>query len=252
MAKINIRWILYPVIGIGSYFFAKRFLPTEEDRKERLDKRLKPPIEDPLYPEIIKDPLHPDIRGGFLDPEKFFIKFFQNNAKYILIAVFSTAGIAIGDRWSTALNEIIKEASPAIAALPVPLAKRLLEGLGGLNSREILSVLKEGLMSKELTLDEKLSLLKKSIVGLIISAKSNGMKQKLILTVLIIICSVTLANGPLFGGAILVFQDLFTKMGFKKATVDYIISIYQDYNAPIPKELADLIKKVSSESVPSN
>lgn len=235
------RAILYPTIGILTYLISKSFFPTEAEKAER--ERLK------NFPKIIQDPIHInpepiDIRGGFQSKE-FFQKLFENNFKHIFMSVLAICGVAVGDRFRLVLTEIFKGASPAITALPLPFARRLLEGLYNLNPSEILGTLKQGLLSKELTLEEKLKLLKQSLHALIISAKTIRLRRSLLLTALMLLVGTVLTSGPLFGGAMLVFQDIFTKAVLKRGTVDFILSIYREYNAPIPSELYELMEEVS-------
>lgn len=58
--------------------------------------------------------------------------------------------------------------------------------------------------------------------------------------------SLTFANGAIFARTLAIIQDIFSKAGFKRATVEYIVEIYKEYNTPIPEELAKLITEVGS------
>jgi hypothetical protein len=232
-----IRLVIYPVVGILSFVVSKRFFPTSKDYNERI--KPKSGLPDNI---IIQDPL--DTRGGWLDTRRFFERFLENDARYFLMGTLGMCCFALGDRYSQILQEILRDASPAIAGLPIPLARRLLEGFNLLNPRELLAALKDGLMSKDLTMEEKLSLIRKTLHALIIAANTGQIRQKLLLIALLIIISTLFAYGPLFTGSLLVFQDIFTKHGFKRGTVHYIYSIYKEYNAPITKELFDLIEEV--------
>ena len=236
------RIIIYPVFSIATYLCLKYFFPTEEDKAER--ERLK------NFPKIIQDPVNVDpknfldLRGGFFKPKNFLAKIFENDSKYVLGAVTALCGLAVADRYRQVLAELLKTANPVFAALPVPLARRLLEGFAAIDPKTILSILKEGLLSNELTLEEKLNLLKKSLHALIIAASTDRMRRSLLITAFIVVLGTTLASGPLLGGALLVFQDLFTRLGFKRGTIEFIISIYNDYNAPFPEELVNLGQEI--------
>ena len=245
MQKTTIMRVLrYTIAGIVGYFGTKYFFPTKEDKEKREIKRL------PKVPGIIQDPLNPvDIRGGFGPRDNFFEKFFSNDRKYLLGAISAISLLMVGDRYKVVVGEILTEASPAIAALPVPLIKDLLNGLATLDAKELLKILRTGLTSNELSVEEKLSLVKKTFVGLVLSARAAGWQQKLLFSTLLGVLAIIAANGSLLAGGMVVFQDLFTRIGFKRATAEFIVDIYREYNAPIPKELYDLLTSVGSKVV---
>lgn len=236
------RAVIYPAVGILTYLISKTFFPTEAEKEER--ERLKdlPIIKDP-DPLTIKDPDPLDIKGGFL-PKNFLRKVFENNSKHLMWATFAIFSVIVGDRCLAAMGQLVIGASPALMALPAPLARRLLEGLYNKNPKEILGTLKEGFLSTELTVDEKLQLLKHSLHSLIISAQTVRTRRALLISALFIVIGTAFANGPVFASIPLVLQDFFTVAGFKRATVKFVVSIYQEYNAPMPLELYELMKDV--------
>ena len=158
MNLLKLKYIIVPVI---SYWATKVFFPTPEDQRNR-EERKKPKN---IPPGIIKDPdpleinSFPD-RGGFSQPSSFLKKLRKliSENRYLLSGILSLCSVAVFDRYSTVLTEILKGSSPAITALPVPLVKKLLLGFETSNPRELLLVLKKGLTSSELSIDEKLKL----------------------------------------------------------------------------------------------
>lgn len=106
--------------------------------------------------------------GGFTSVDDWFTKFTSNKRKYVLGSVMTICAIAMTSRFQGALAEILRDALPAINALPVPLVKKLLLGMDKMSLKQIAGTLKTGLLSNELTTGEKLALVKKSIIHLVI------------------------------------------------------------------------------------
>ena len=241
-----IRVIGYPLAALIGYYGTKYFFPTKEDKLLREQEKARKEIEK----NIRKDPkVFPDVPpGGFSPPDEPWItRFFANERKYLIGSLATLCAAAIATRFHGAISEILREALPAINALPIPLAKKLLLGLDKMSFKEIYSTLKTGLMSNELTIAEKLSLVKKSMIHLIISARTAGTGKMLLISGILTLLSLTMANGAIFAGSLAIFQDIFSKIGFQRATVEYIVDIYKEYNAPIPEELAKLLITVGSK-----
>ena len=241
-----IRVIGYPLAALIGYYGTKYFFPTKEDKLLREQEKARKEIEK----NIRKDPkVFPDVPpGGFSPPDEPWItSFFANERKYLIGSLATLCAAAIATRFHGTISEILREALPAINALPIPLAKKLLLGLDKMSFKEIYSTLKTGLMSNELTIAEKLSLVKKSMIHLIISARTAGTGKMLLISGILTLLSLTMANGAIFGGAFAIAQDIFSKAGFQRGTVEYIVDIYKEYNAPIPEDLSRLITKVGSK-----
>ena len=245
-----VRSLVYIGTALSGYFLTKCFFPTPEDQMRR-EANKNPQKKDP---EIIKDPepvnpnlIDPGIRGGFSPlPYGLITRFIQmlSDNRYLLMGLVSLCGVAVADRYRLVWAEILVGASPALTGLPSPLIKQLLHGFAKPDVREMLSCLKQGLTSKELSIDEKLALLKRTIGGIFVLIQETSAKRKLLLSILLFLASIGFNQVGLFGGGLICLQDILTKAGIRKASVDYIISIYQEYNAPIPKELFDVVSKV--------
>lgn len=244
-----LKIVIYPLAGLVGYFGTKYFFPTKEDQLLREQEKARKKIEDHIIkdPKVLPDPVDIVPSGGFTPPDDPWItRFLANERKYVIGGVATVCAVAITTRFHAAIAEILKEALPAINALPIPLAKKLLLGLDKMSFKQIYDTLKTGLTSNELTISQKLSLVKKSLIHLIISARTANTSKVLVVSGILTLLSLTLANGALFAGALAIVQDIFSKAGFQRATVEYIVDIYKEYNAPIPLELAELIQKVGS------
>jgi hypothetical protein len=234
------RIILYPLIGVVGFYLTKYFFPTKEDSEKPT--KLKELEKDFKKDLGIKD--LPDLRGGFLIKDSLSKIVETDNVKYVLGGVLAICSLAVTDRFQAVLKRLLEDASPVFVALPMPIARRLLEGFGGLDSHEILKVLKEGLVSNQLTVSEKLILIKKSVYALILSANTPIMKRNFLITALLLIAGIKLTEGGLLVGAIGVFQGIFTRQGLKRGITEFIVSIYREYNTPFPEDLTKLIEEV--------
>ena len=246
--------ILYPLAGLIGYFGTKYFFPTEEDRILREQEKARKKIEDHIIkdPKVLPDPVDIVPSGGFTPPPDSWnvwcLKFFGNERKYILGGVASFCALAVTARFQGVLAQVVTEALPAINALPLPLAKKLLLGIEKMKLKQILKTLRTGLMSNELSAQEKIGLVKKSLMHLFLSTQNAGAGKVLILFGISAVLSITMANGAILGGALVFLQDIVSEVGLKRQTIEYIVDIYKEYNAPITQDLAKLLKEIGSES----
>ena len=229
------KLIIYILSGLIPYFLVRKFWPEEDSELKDLLKDIES-NEDPIDP--LKDLNNP--RGGAWVPTaKEIIKEISRDkaAKAALIGLAITmAGVELSDK----LRVIIKEASPALVTMPV--AKGLLEGFGTLSTREAFNGLRKVLTNPNLSIEEKLELSKHFINAILVAAGSVS-GRKLVGTIFFLIIYLVGRNTPLFGALVLYLRELLGSIGIDKGTVNYIISVYKEYNAPFPPELIDLMEK---------
>ena len=227
--------LIYILGGLIPYFLVRKFWPEKDSELEDLlkDMELSKNSIDPL--ENLNNP-----RGGAWFPTfKEIIKEIHRDkaAKAALIGVTLTI---VGVELSTKLKVLIKEASPALVAMPV--AKGLLEGFGTLSAREAFTELRKVLTDPNLSIEEKMELSKHFINAILVAAGSVN-RRKLIGTILCIIIYLVGRNTPLFGALVLYLRELLNSIGVEKGIVNYIVTVYREYNAPFPPELIDLMEK---------
>lgn len=183
-----------------------------------------------------------DRKGGAIDPITISI--------IKLIMVDLSIKVAIGGAfassiWSESADKAVENIarySSAILAAPGRKLGRIVKRLKGINPDHTEDI-KEILLDKNLTLEEKMEFLKLKIDYALKNLKGKKRKQFILLLVAILTF--------FYGNNIVGFTWLWERIrGFigreddAETIKEYIISIYHEYKAPLPK---DLVVKISDE-----
>ena len=183
-----------------------------------------------------------DRKGGAIDPITISI--------IKLIMVDFGIKVAIGGAfassiWSESADkaaEHIARYSTAILAAPGRKIGRIVQRLKGINPDHTEDI-KEILLDKNLTLEEKMEFLKLKIDYALKNLKGKKRKQ----FILFLIAILTFFYGNNIVGFTWLWERIRGFIGREddaETIKEYIISIYQEYNAPLPEEL---VVKISDE-----
>nr|YP_009308935.1 hypothetical protein [Toxarium undulatum]AOS86678.1 hypothetical protein [Toxarium undulatum] len=246
--KILLRYLIFVGIpyaiarSIEKYFWKH----ASPELKKELKKNLKNLPELDTVSEVTKDSL--DTRGGANPLILWFVKVVVTNSA-IKAAIAGAVGASI---WSeTADNAAAQLAKYGSALLATPGKKflRLYNRIKGIDPQHSLDI-KEILLDKELTNQDKLDLLKIKIERVLKNLKGSKRKQFILLVISAILFSVG-GNFALFAWFMERLRALLGTNDDVETLREYIIESYREYNAPLPQELAEELSAVIVESIPS-
>jgi len=183
-----------------------------------------------------------DRKGGAIDPIIIAIIKLIMVDLGIKVAIGSAFASSIWSESADKAAEHIARYSSAILAAPGRRLVRIVKRLKGINPDHTEDI-KEILLDKNLTLEEKMEFLKLKINYALKHLKGKKRKDFILLLVAILIF--------FYGNNLVGFTWLWERIrGFigreddTEAVKEYIISLYREYNAPLPEEL---VVKISDE-----
>nr|YP_010283177.1 hypothetical protein MKU01_pgp003 [Psammodictyon constrictum]ULD16296.1 hypothetical protein [Psammodictyon constrictum] len=246
--KYLFRYLIF--IGIP-YFIAKRIEtyfwkhPIPELKKE-LNKKLKELPELDKVSESSKDAL--GNRGGAHPVILWFIKIFMNDFA-IKTAIAGGAGATIwAETANNAAAQLAKYGSAMLLA-PGKMFVRLYHRIKGIDPQHSMDI-KEILFNNELTNKDKVELLKIKLESVLKNLKGSKRKQFILFVIATILFSVG-GNFALFAWFMERLLALIGTGDDADTFREYVIECYREYNAPLPKELAevlpdDIIKSITN------
>ena len=236
------RTLLRYLVFVGIPYVIARFIEkwfwkrASPELKKELNKKLKDAPELDELSESTKDSL--DSRGG-ANPIVLWITKILINDLAIKTAIAGAVGASV---WSgTADNAAAQLAKfgPAMLAAPGKKFVRLYQRVKGIDPQHSIDI-KEILLDKELTNLDKVELLKIKIESALKNLKGSKRKQFIYFVIAMILFSV----GGNFSSFAWFLERLRALIGIND-DVDtfqqYIIESYREFNAPLPKELIDVL-----------
>ena len=242
--KILLRYLVF--IGIP-YFLARRIEKYFwEHASPELKKELKNLPELDSILEETKDSL--DTRGGANPVLLWFMKVVMNDFA-LKAAIAGGLGASIwSDVADNAAAQLAKYGS-ALIATPGNKFLRLYNRIKGIDPQHSLDI-KEILLDRELTNQDKLDLLKIKIESALKNLKGSKRKQFILLVIAALLFSVG-GNFPLFAWFMERLRALLGTNDDVDTLQKYIIEFYREYNAPLPQELAEQLPTAIVESITS-
>lgn len=225
---------LWLVISIATYVVIKRYFPDEKT--------------------LIEPESSLKVRRGFMDKSLFrfvkpvitILKTDKALRSAISILILGVAGTELTDRFR---NSIIN-ASPLLFNLPgldlnhQRIAK-LFRTLPTLTSRELFQKLRDVMLDQDIPIEEKKEVIGKLFKAAFVSLK--GIKRRLFFLFLLALLGFVLTNStPLFSALIALIRELASQVSTDDGLFEFIIDYYQEFNAPFPEELTELITKIKS------
>lgn len=198
-----------------------------------------PATENQKEPTKEIDPLY--VNGGFAEPVTWITALLLKDLA-IKVAIIAATGVTIWDEAADqAIAAAVKYAGPIVAA-PGKKLWHLSKKIRGVDPKLQDSV-KEIVFDSKLTAAEKAELLRIKVEYAIKNLK--GAKRIQFLTFVLAI--VVFFFGKSFPFVGWVMERLRALIGHDEEVEDvahYLIEIYKDFNAPLPKELAEAIKSI--------
>ena len=244
--KTLFRYLIF--VGIP-YFIAKRiekyfWKHASPELKKELNKKLKDLPELDTVSEDTKDSL--DTRGG-ANPVIFWVTKVVMTDLAIKTAIAGAVGASI---WSeTADNAAAQLAKYGSAMLSAPGKKfvRLYHRIKGVDPQHSMDI-KEILFDKELTNKDKVELLKIKIESVLKNLKGSKRKQFILFVIATILFSVG-GNFPLFAWFMERLRALIGTNDDVDTVREYIIESYREFNAPLPRELVEILPDEIIQSI---
>ena len=238
MKKILFRYLIF--VGIP-YLIARRiekyfWQHASPELKKELNKKLKDLPEFDTLSEHSKDSL--DIRGG-TDPVMLWIAKVIISDFGIKTAIAGGIGVSI---WSeTADNAAAQLAKYGSLILSAPGKKfvRLYRRIRGIDAQYSMDI-KEILFNNGLTNKDKVELLKIKIESVLKNLKGSKRRQFILFVIATILFSVG-GNFVLFAWFMERLRALIGTNDDVDTIRDYLIESYREFNAPLPRELAEIL-----------
>ena len=246
--KILLRYLIFVGIPyivarhIEKYFWKH----ASPELKKELHKKLKDLPELDTVSETTKDSL--DTRGGANIFVVWLVKVVVRDLG-IKTAIAGAVGASI---WSeTADNAAAQLAKYGSALLATPGKKflRLYNRIKGIDPQHSVDI-KEILLDRELTNQDKLDLLKIKIESALKNLNGSKRKQFILFVIAAILFSVG-GNFALFAWFVERLRALLGTNDDVETLREYIIESYREYNAPLPQELAEKLPTAIVESITS-
>ena len=246
--KILLRYLIF--VGIP-YIIARRiekyfWKHASPELKKKLNKKLKDLPELDTVSEPTKDSL--DTRGGANPVMLWFVKVFINDFA-IKAAITGAVGASVWSEVADNASAQLATYGSALLATPGKKFLRLYKRIKGIDPQHSLDI-KEILLDRELTNQDKLDLLKIKIESTLKNFKGSKRKQFILLIIATILFSVG-GNFALFAWFMERLRALLGTNDNVETLREYIIESYREYNAPLPQELAEKLPKVIIGSINS-
>lgn len=240
--KFLLRYLLF--VGIP-YLVARRIEKyfwehADAELKRKVNKELK---NLPLS-ENTKDSL--DVRGGYGPITVWLAKLIMSDFA-IKISIAGAVGASI---WSetadNAAGQLAKYGS-IILSTPGKKFARLYSRIRGVDPQHSIDI-KEILLDKDLTNTDKLELLKIKIESALKNLKGAKRKQFIFFIIATLLFSVG-GNFALFAWFMERLRALIGTNDDVDTIREYVIDSYREFNAPLPRELAEMIPEEISKSI---
>ena len=203
----------------------------------RLEEKNNPEIGNEAKPNAETEPLN--VKGGFTEPVSWVAAFILKDFA-IKVAIVSAVGVSIWQEAADqAVQSAVKYAGPIIAA-PGKKVWHLANKIRGVDS-QLQDSVKEIVFNQNLTVGEKAELLRIKVEYAIKNMK--GAKRIQFLTFVLAIA--IFFFGKSFPFVAWVMERLRALIGHDEEVEDvakYLIEVYREYNAPLPRELAEAIQ----------
>lgn len=232
MSRYFLRYLLF----VGVPYIIARKIEKHLKNKERSRKKL---TDNNFSSENSEKPL--SIRGGIINPITawFYAAVFQDFA--IKVAIVSAVNASIwGDSADMAVQRITKYAG-AVTAVPGNKLRRVVQKLRKVDPTLPKSI-QEIILDKELTNSEKAEMLRIQIEYSLKNIKGKK-RIKFLLFILAVLIFFFGKSFPLVAWVMKQLQELVGDNGDVDEMKDYLIELYQDYNAPLPKKLVETISE---------
>ena len=244
--KILLRYLIF--VGIP-YILARRiekyfWKHASPELKKELNKKIKDFPASDIISDATKDSL--DTRGGANPIVLWLVKTVISDFG-IKTAIVGAVGVSI---WSETADNIagqLAKYGSAILAAPGKKFVRLYNRIKGIDPQHSLDI-KAILLDRELTNLDKLELLKIKITSVLKNLKGSKRKQFILFVIATILFSVG-GNFALFAWFMERLRALLGTNDDVDSIREYIIESYREFNAPLPRELAEVLPEEIIQSI---